>query len=305
MAYKPTHAKPSAAARAAARGAAVVGAAAIAAGAGAAGIPAASADTTPLPVTLSADGNGTAVWSNGDIALTPGSTGTYAQMAVNLSALGDHVAPATAPSFTTDKFAGGTPRWVIELANGNYLFGYPQAEVPGGAADFSGAQWQEISGSGTYDNGGAYETYQTALKDAGDILGNVTVADAYIVADAGQSGVTSTLTSVKYDGESPVAPTPPSAAPVLSHGRHTLLNNNRVTIAWDSTPDNARNGYEVTIHAPGVENGRTAIVHTDEAVYSGLEAGHTGWVSIQPLQASGQPYSGDAGHVYFTTTSAK
>jgi hypothetical protein len=52
-----------------------------------AGAGAANAATPPLSVTLSADGNGTAVFNaSGDPVLTVGSTGTYAQMAVNLSA---------------------------------------------------------------------------------------------------------------------------------------------------------------------------------------------------------------------------
>ena len=165
------------------------------AGALAAGVPAASAATTPLPVTLSADGNGSAVFSaHGVPLLNRGSTGTYAQLAVNLKALGQNLAPKTPPSFTTDNYAAGSPRWVIALANGRYLFGYPAQLGAGANASFTGNQWEA--------NGvNVYETYAKALADANDPLGNVAVTDAYIVQDADQAaGTVDTLTNVQYGG---------------------------------------------------------------------------------------------------------
>ncbi len=165
------------------------------AGALAASIPAASAATPPLPVTLSADGNGSAVFNeHGVPLLNRGSTGTYAQLAVNLKALGQNLAPKTPPSFTTDNYAAGSPRWVIALANGRYLFGYPAQLGAGANASFTGNQWEA--------NGvNVYETYARALADANDPLGNVLVTDAYIVQDADQAaGTVDTLTNVQYGG---------------------------------------------------------------------------------------------------------
>ena len=153
-----------------------------------AGVGAANAATPPLTVTLSADGNGTAVFdASGNPVLTVGSTGTYAQMAVNLSA--GSVAPTTTPTFDTDHNAEGSPRWVIELANGNFVDCYGN-EVIGG------------TGPCAVGNSGTYEPYATALSGAGDPLGNVQVTNAYIVEDTGQVvGTSDTLTNVQYNGQ--------------------------------------------------------------------------------------------------------
>jgi hypothetical protein len=154
----------------------------------------AGAATTPLQVTLSADGNGTAVFNaSGDPVLTLGSTGTYAQMAVSLPS--SALAPATPPSFTTDNYAAGSPRWVIELANGSFIDGYP-AQLGGTANDsFTGNQW-------AVGNSGTYESYADALAGANDPLGNVQVTNAYVVEDADQAaGTADTLTGVQYNGQ--------------------------------------------------------------------------------------------------------
>jgi len=149
----------------------------------------------PLQVTLSGSGGGTAVFdAHGNPVLTPGSaSGTSAQLAVNFRAVG-HLAPKAPPSFTADNYAAGSPRWVIELANGSFIDGYPLQLGSAAKADFTGAQW-EVGNSGTY------VTYQQALTGANDPLGNVRVTDAFIVADADQAaGTHDTLTAVQYGG---------------------------------------------------------------------------------------------------------
>ena len=154
---------------------------------------AAGAATTPLKVTLTADGNGAAIFNgSGDPVLTIGSTGTYAQMSVNLPS--SSLVPTTPPSFTTDNYAAGSPRWVIELANGNFIDGYP-AQLGGTANDsFTGNQW-------AVGNSGTYESYADALTGANDPLGNVQVTNAFVVEDADQAaGTADTLTGVQYDG---------------------------------------------------------------------------------------------------------
>lgn len=259
---------------------------------------------TPLPVSFAHDGStGTAGFdSNGNVALNLGN-GTYAQLTVDLNALGLATAPAKAPSFTTDKYAAGSPRWDVLLANGNYLFGFPVQLGGGATADFSGAQWNAIGGNGSsLDSHGAYETYSQALTDAGDILGNVKVTDAFIVEDADQPANTvDTLTNVQYDGASPVAPTPPPAQVTLSHGQSIKVANTRENIlfqqsgpAWD----------KFTIVGPGAINGHVGWVQVTAAgqvtgAYTGLEFGHGYTVYIQPEVTKNGPPAGLQGHIYF------
>lgn len=199
--YKPRHFTP--------RLAAIAGAAVMAtAGAGALGVPAAGA-ATALPVSLSASSDGASASYNqaGNIILTAGSDSstTYAEVNVNLKSLGHDLAPANPPSFSTDNYNAGSPRWVIELANGNFIDGYP-SQLGGTANDtFTGNQW-------AVGNSGTYESYQAALAGANDPLGNVQVTNAYIVEDGDQApGTTDTLTSVQYDDET-AAPGPVCSA---------------------------------------------------------------------------------------------
>src|ERR1700735_3669672 len=153
-----------------------------------AGVGAANAPTPPLSVTLSADGNGTAVFNASSApVLTVGSTATYPQMAVNLSA--GSLAPTTTPTFDTNNYAEGPPRWVIELANGNFV-------------DCCGNEVIGGTGPCAVGNSGTYEPYATALSGAGDPLGNVQVTNAFIVKDTGQVvGTSDTLTNVQYNGQ--------------------------------------------------------------------------------------------------------
>lgn len=178
-----------------------------AAGAFALGGAAANAATAPPPlqVTLShyttaSDGSDAAFDAGGDVLLTVGSVtaSTYGQMAVNLASTGE-TEPAAPPSFTTDNYAAGSPRWVVSLSDGYYLFGYPVQLGTGATADFTGNQWQ-VNGPSTTACGASYTTYAKALAcaDPGSIA---TVKQAYIVADGDQAAKTvDTLTNVQYDG---------------------------------------------------------------------------------------------------------
>ncbi len=260
-----------------------------------------------LPVTFDHDGTtGTAGFdANGNVALNLGN-GTFAQMTVDLNALGDHPAPATPPSFTTDNFGGNSsPRWDILLANGNFLFGLPEQLGGTATATFTGAQWVANSGTGaSLNTHGTEETYAQALTDAGDILGNVAVTDAFIVEDADQAANTAdVLSDIQYDGLTPVPPAQPVVA-VLSHGHVASLSNNRAVLAWQVTPDKV-NRFQVTMHVTGPLNGRTAVVTVPQAAYSGLPAGHTGFITVQALvpDASGKLVpSGKPGTIFFSTT---
>jgi len=256
-----------------------------------------------LSVVFSHDGStGTAGFDNaGNIALNLGN-GTYAQVAVDLNALGLSTAPTTAPSFTTDKYAAGSPRWDILLANGNYLFGFPSQLGGGALDDFTGPQWNAISGSGkSLNTGGAYESYKQALTDAGDILGNVKVTDAFVVEDADQAADTvDTLTNFQYDNETAVPPTPVPAPVTLSHGKGIFIAPTRENIQFSQS---AAAWDKFTIVGPGFDH-HVGWVHITAAgtvtgVITGLHYRHGYTVYVQPFDAiNGKPI-GAQGYVYF------
>ncbi len=100
----------------------------------------------------------------------------------------DAAAPGIEPSFTTDNYAAGSPRWVIELSNGKSLWGYP----PNAHLNGTGFGW-------TVDNGNTYTSYAAAVSAAG---AGATVTSAFIVADGDQAaGTHDTLTNVQYGGQ--------------------------------------------------------------------------------------------------------
>ena len=142
-------------------------------------------------------------WSGGSIVLTPGTvtSSTFGQMDVTSP---PSAAPSVAPSFATDNYAAGSPRWVMTFSDGCYLFGYPSQLGGGATADFTGPQWQ-VNGNCTSSNG-QYETYAQAVSDVSP-ANSATVTSAYIVADGDQAaGTHDTLSGVQYGGLSPVAP---------------------------------------------------------------------------------------------------
>jgi hypothetical protein len=157
----------------------------------------AGAAVTPLQVTLSADGNGTAAFNSaGDPVLTLGSSGTYAQMKVSQPA--GSLVPSTEPSFVTDYYAAGSPRWVIQLANGDELESNQNNRASGWLYD-TGSGW--VCGNTTGGPGSGTCTYANAVT-AVDADGAVAVTSAFIVEDADQAaGTADTLTGVQYNGQ--------------------------------------------------------------------------------------------------------
>lgn len=85
-------------------------------------------------------------------------------------------------------------------------------------------------------------------------------------------------------------------APVLCCGRVVSVSPTRATVAWDQTVSRTDN---VEIIGPGPINGHTGSTTNDEAVYSGLESGHTYTVYIQPTVDGG--IEGQPGHITFRT----
>lgn len=163
----------------------------------------ARAATTPLPVSFSADGNGSAAFdAHGVPVLTLGtsSDSTFAQLSVNLKAVG-HSEPKTAPSLKSSGYAAGAPRWDVLLSDGYYLFGFPKQLGGGATDDFTGPQWS-VQGPSATACGASYVTYAKALSCA-DPSGSGHVTQAYVVADADQPpGTADTLSAVQYAGQS-------------------------------------------------------------------------------------------------------
>jgi hypothetical protein len=258
------------------------------------GMTSASAATAPKPVlaTLSACGSGShAVWSGGNAVLTVGLAGAgqcgapanatynpaFAQEGLQVRG---GVVPTTEPKFTTDNYASGSPRIVIDLGNSHSLWGYPANSALNGT-DMAWA----------VDNGNTYTDYTTAYNKA--LAYETTVTDAYLVEDADQNhGTVDTITDFTYGG----APVEPKVT--LSHGHVVSLNNNRAEVGWTATPPAAK--YKVVINGPNFNN-RTNVVTTTTASYSGLEAGHSYSVSVTPLDANGNAV-GSAGDINFVTT---
>jgi hypothetical protein len=111
---------------------------------------------------------------------------------------------------------------------------------------------------------------------------------------SGATAQTGFVTSV--DGKDLV--TSPPQVPVLSNGHVVAgtLKPTRATVAWDQTVTKTA---DLVINGPGPINGRTGKVTVTQAVYSGLQSGHTYVVTIQPTvngTAEGKP-----GRVSFVT----
>lgn len=153
---------------------------------------------TILPLSVSALGGtdlssaGWACQPGGPIALTVGSApynppisdGTFAKVTIT-NAGGTLIDGLSEPTFTTDNFNNGSPRYTIDLSDGHHLWGYPPNLQMGTSAmlwdgsDGYGVTWSQIQ---------AIESGQT-------------VTDAYVIADGDQSpGTTDKIGSLQFNG---------------------------------------------------------------------------------------------------------
>lgn len=169
----------------------------------------------PLGVTLSAHGtNASAAWNAaGDPVLTVGSSvGTFAQIQVNHPS---GSVPASAPTFTTSGYGGGSPHWVLRFSDGDSLIGLPAQ------AGLGLSNWQVLPASSGSCHGlvpanhnDTYTNQVSFIQNAG--CGGV-VTSAAIVADAGQAaGATNVITGIHYAGMTLVPG--PDAVLVLNPG---------------------------------------------------------------------------------------
>jgi hypothetical protein len=83
--------------------------------------------------------------------------------------------PMQEPTFTTDNYNAGSPRWYIQFGQGDYLFGYPSNSNLNGS-DFA---WSVNSCPGVDPN--TYVSYSTAVTEASAC--GTTVTGLFVVAD--------------------------------------------------------------------------------------------------------------------------
>lgn len=217
----------------------------------------AGAVVTPLQVTLSnSQGDAASALFNasGDPVLTPGTLpyppGTFAEVDVN-DVAGTAI-PATEPTFHTDNFAAGSPRWVLELSNGSTLFSN-QNNASSGWLYNVGHGWTCANTTGSPGSGTC--TYANAVAGAVGSATGVTVTDAFVVADGDQTvGTHDTITGLQYNGE-------------------TLGGGCAVTITQTTSPQNVTEGAKASIQIMAVTN-------TSDKALSYSATGLPSWLSI-------------------------
>ena len=167
--------------------------------------PANAASTLTLTLSSSPDASAS-INAAGDLLLKVGSgSSTFAEATV---ASVPTAAPTTAPTFATDNYSSGSPRWFINFSGGDGLRGYPSN------AGLGADNWQVTSpATGDCHVASSFVTYTAALASIpSGCAGNVTAAG--IIADGGQaSGTTDTITNINYAGMTladVVTVTPPS-----------------------------------------------------------------------------------------------
>lgn len=143
-------------------------------------LPAAGASAAPSPSAsfASSHDGASAGWSQGKgsaIELTLGtSSGSFAQVTLH-HVEGTQVSGLFAPSFTTDNYGAGSPRYFVTLDNGDTLWGYPaNAGLDGGTFAWA------------IDNGNTYLSW--AGVQAAE--GGAKVTGAFVIADADQAAGT-------------------------------------------------------------------------------------------------------------------
>lgn len=98
--------------------------------------------------------------------------------------------PTQEPTFTTDFYDSGTPRWYILFSSGDYMFGYPDRSAP------NGFSWEaHVSGVVTY---GTWAAESALMANSG------TVTVVRIVCDASApTPYDATISAIQYDGVYP------------------------------------------------------------------------------------------------------
>jgi hypothetical protein len=147
---------------------AIVGAVVLVAGA--------AASPAPTVAFSSSHDGASAGWTDGKgspIELTLGSSsGSFAVIKLN-HAHGDAVSELSEPTFETDNYNAGSPRFYITLSDGNTLWGYPSQS----GVNTSAMAW-------AINNGNTYMSWdQVKTAESG-----ATVTGADVIADGDQTG---------------------------------------------------------------------------------------------------------------------
>jgi hypothetical protein len=149
-----------------------------------------AAPASPGHLSFSASKDGaSAGWSTvqgSAVNLTLGrTTASYAEITVSLPAA--PVSGMSEPTFATDHYTAGSPRWVLKLTNGDTLWGYPPIA---GLSTTSNFAW-------AINNGNTYQPWSNIQATEG----SAKVTGAYVIADADQAaGTTDVITNLTFNG---------------------------------------------------------------------------------------------------------
>lgn len=200
--------------------------------------------------------------------------------------------------YTSDSGYASNADWDQAATAGLASLGYSETDV-------AAALGRYLSGlSLTSDQA---NLVQVALAEFGDPPSGalpVTVSSTTTTATSGDTGTTTGTTgTTTTTGTTGTTGTTVSggggaaAAPTVSGGHVVSVSNNDAVVAWTGT---GASSWKVTITGPGAINGHTATVGVPQATYSGLEAGHTYDVTVQPLVAG--KAAGKSGVITIDTT---
>ncbi len=274
--------------------------------------PAAITATTQVTNNLDDGGNGS--WSSDDFTRTlrvaPAAAATCAAL-TGFSADADTCYTATVAdagtwnaivgAFTPNQ-AGAYAGAKIALSDQGSLTGSasyelfaPTADAPAAANVAAAVDDQFAKPTSGPNSTSAWFLQAFAAADQSAVVG--TIADNWSWTYTDQCGAW-TDSAADSDGQSASAGniTGAACAVVLSHGHVISHSYTRGVVGWSAT---GASWFRVTLTGPGPENGRTAVIHTTAAGYSGLLARHNYTVTVQAL-VNGSP-AGKPGRVTFQT----
>jgi hypothetical protein len=146
---------------------------------------------TVIPyLSFEASDDGSAGWSGDpgsaiDLTVGPDTGNTFAQVTLH-NFEGIAISDLAEPTFTTDNYSAGSPRYYITLSNGDSLWGYP----PNAGLNGSDFAW-------AINNGNTYEPWSTVQSAES----GATVTGVLVIADGDQSaGTTDAITDLTFDG---------------------------------------------------------------------------------------------------------
>jgi hypothetical protein len=150
------------------------------------------ASTEPQPLSFSWVGTGaSAGWecqAGGPIELTVGSPSDTTNAQITINNVGNvTISNLPEPTFATDNYGPGSPRYYITLSDGHTIWGYP----PNSGLNGSDFGW-------AIDNGSSYPSWSVIQSGP---EGSATVTGAFVIADGDQApGTTDLITNLTFNG---------------------------------------------------------------------------------------------------------